>query len=147
MTEEQETTTEFGLKPALIGVAISAAILTVGAFALFDARTGLGVLIGGSIATANLWVMTQVAKAFIAQKGRTAPWAVIAALKLLLLVLGVWLLLRSGTIPPLALIVGYAALPFGITVGSLFAKPPPEENAPAPVPIDDDTSGDDLPQG
>jgi hypothetical protein len=120
-----------GMQPALMGVAISAVVLTGGAFAFFDARTGVGVLFGGATATANLWVMARVARAFLAQKGHAAPWVVIAVLKLVALLIGVWLVLRSGAFSPIALVVGYGSLPLGITLGSLFAPPP--EDDPAPI--------------
>lgn len=121
---------DFGMRPAQIGVAVSAVALSVGAFALFDAPTGAGVLLGGAIATANLWVMARVARAFIAQKGRAAPWAVIAGIKLVALILGIWLILKSGTVSPLALVVGYGSLPLGITLGSLFGPKPPDDPLP-----------------
>lgn len=121
---------EFGLRPALIGVAASAAALTAFAFALFDARLGAGVALGGTIATANLWVMARVARAFIAQKGRAAPWAIVAGIKLVALILGIWLVLRTGAISPVALVIGYGSLPLGITLGSLFGPKPPDDFQP-----------------
>lgn len=129
---------DFGMRAAQIGVAISALVLSVGAFAFFDARTGAGVLLGGAIATANLWVLAQVARAFIAQKGRAAPWAVIAGIKLVALILGIWVILKTGAVPPLALVVGYGSLPLGITLGSLFGPKPPDD------PLADSPARDDA---
>ncbi len=39
---------------------------------------------------------------------------------------GVWIILRSGLVSGLSLAAGYAALPFGITVATLFGPKPPE---------------------
>jgi hypothetical protein len=110
---------------SLLCVAGTAAVVAAIAFAAFDVRTGLGALLGGLLATANLWIMARVAAAFIAQRG-TTPWAAIAAIKLLVLLGAVWLVLKSGVVPPLSLVLGYASLPIGITVGSLFGPKPPE---------------------
>jgi hypothetical protein len=97
-------------------------------FAVFGWRTGAGVTLGGSIATANLWVFAKVGEAFMARKGRTAPWGVIAVLKMVFLFGGVWLVLRTGAVSALALVAGYAALPIGITLGSLFGPRPAEDD-------------------
>ena len=55
-----------------------------------------------------------------------APWAVIAVLKLVVLLGGVWLLLRSGLVSGLSLAVGYSSLILGITLGTLFGPKPPD---------------------
>lgn len=93
-------------------------------FAVGGVRTGLGVTIGGLIATANLWVFARVGQAFMQKRGAGTPWGVIALLKMLFLFGGVWLILRTGAISALSLVAGYAALPIGITIGSLFGPTP-----------------------
>ena len=95
-------------------------------FALGGLRTGLGVMLGGLIATANLWVFAKVGQAFVSRKGNTAPWGIIALLKMLLLFGGVWLILKNDFVPGLALAAGYGALPIGITLGFLFGPKPPD---------------------
>jgi hypothetical protein len=70
------------MRAALISVAGAALVMTLGALAAYGARAALGVAIGGAIATANLFVFAKVGEAFISRRGRTAPWAVIAVLKL-----------------------------------------------------------------
>lgn len=106
-------------------VAISSVVLALGGLT-FGLRSGLGVLIGGAMATANLWIFAQVGKAFLERKGMAAPWAVIAILKFAALLAGIWLIMRSGVVTGLSLAVGYGALPLGITVGGLFGPKPPE---------------------
>ena len=113
------------MRPAFLGVAITALVLTAAAFALFSRPIGMGVALGGSFATANLWIMKRVARAFIAQKG-AASWAVVAAIKLLALIGAVWWVLKTELVPGMALFAGYVALPLGITLGTLFGPPPPD---------------------
>lgn len=128
-----------GMRAALFGVIGSAAALSLGALALAGPRAALGVAIGGAIAPLNLWVFAQVGEAFLSRRGRTAPWAAIGVIKLVVLLGGVWLILRSGVASGLSLIVGYGALPLGITVGTLFGPKPSEEPGEAdqkPLPDD-----------
>jgi hypothetical protein len=123
-----------GLMPALSGVAIVAAVLALAAFAFFGAGIGAGVLLGGAIATANLWLLGRLVRAMLGQGGSTAVWAVVAVVKLLALVAGVWAILKSGALSPLSLVGGYTALPIGITLGSLFGPKPTEDPAQPPAP-------------
>ncbi|MDI1484024.1 ATP synthase subunit I [Polyangium sp. y55x31] len=129
MSEDAEKPSKLDapMRGALLGVIGTAVVLTVGAFAIGGPRFGVGVAIGGALAPVNLWVFAQVGEAFLSRRGNTAPWAVIATLKLALLLGGVWLILRSGIASGLSLIVGYGALPIGITVGTLFGPKPPED--------------------
>lgn len=112
---------------AAIGfVAGTAAVLAIGAAVAYDGRAALGVGIGGAIATANLWVFSKIGQAFIGRRGNSAPWAIIAVIKLIALLGGVWLILKSGVASGLSLTIGYGALPIGITLSSLFGPKPPE---------------------
>jgi hypothetical protein len=115
------------MRSALLFVAGTAVVMTLAAYAAYGARAALGVAIGGAIATANLFVFAKVVEAFISRRGQTAPWAVIGVVKVVGLLGGVWLILRSGLVSPLALTFGYTALIVGITLGTLFGpKPPPD---------------------
>ena len=114
------------MRAAVVCVAASAAVLSLGALVSFGFSTAVGVAAGGAIATANLVLFARIGKAFLDKRGLTAPWAAIALLKFFALVAAVWLVLRSGAVSPLALAVGYGSLPIGITVGGLFGPKPPE---------------------
>jgi len=131
-TDDQPTAREGKLdgpmRAALIGVVGAAVLLSLGALAAAGGRFALGVAIGGALAPLNLWVFAQVGEAFLSRKGRTAPWAAIAVVKLIVLMGGVWLILRSGIASGLSLALGYAALPMGITVGTLFGPKPPDDD-------------------
>jgi hypothetical protein len=54
----------------------------------------------------------------------------VAVVKLVVLFGGLYLLLRSGMASGVALVLGYGALPLGITVGGLLAPRPDEGGAP-----------------
>jgi hypothetical protein len=101
--------------------------LSIAGLAFLGLRAGLGAAIGGALATANLWVFAQVGQAFMARKGNTVSWGVVAVLKLVVLFGGVWLILSSGVVSALSLAAGYAALPLGITIASLFGPKPPDD--------------------
>ncbi|MCC6552702.1 MAG: ATP synthase subunit I [Polyangiaceae bacterium] len=116
------------MRAAILSVAASAAVMTVIAAIAFGSRAALGVAIGGAIATANLYVFARIGEAFIGRRGRTAPWAVIAVLKLGALLGGIWFILKSGLVSGLALTIGYSALIIGITLGTLFGPKPPEDD-------------------
>jgi len=117
-----------GLDPTLVttvkAVAICGVVMCLGALVGFDARTALGVGLGGVLATLNLTAFILIGRAFLSQRGRSGPWAAVGGIKLLVLVAGAWLIIRSGYISGFALAAGYGALPIGITMGSLFAKKP-----------------------
>lgn len=125
--EAREAATGVGdapMRASIMSVFFCGLCFGVVGLALGDLRTGLGVTLGGLVATANLWVLAKVVQAFVSKEGNTAPWGVIALLKMALLFGGVWLILRTGIVSGLSLIAGYSALPIGITVGSLFGPPP-----------------------
>lgn len=114
------------MRAAILSVVAAALCLAIGAFATFGVKSGIGVAIGGALAVANLMVFARLGQAFVAGKGSSAPWGIVAVLKLVALFGGVWLILKSGYVSGLALAVGYGALPVGITIGSLFGPRPPE---------------------
>ena len=113
------------MRAPVIAVAATAVVLTVAAVPTFGFQSALGVAIGGALATVNLIVFARAGRAFLEKKG-TTPWAMVAVLKLVLLFGGVWMILRTGIVSPLALACGYGSLPIGITLGSLFGPKPPE---------------------
>jgi hypothetical protein len=124
--EEEEAGNDAPMKAAIWTVAGTAVVLSAAAAIGFGARHALGVAIGGALATLNLLVFARIGQAFLSRKGNTAPWAIIAVIKLVALLGGVWLIIKSGYISGLTLTIGYGSLPIGITLGSLFGPKPPE---------------------
>jgi hypothetical protein len=108
---------------ALSGVirttAVAAVAMTLVAAVVQGPGWAVGTLIGGVLATLNLIVFARIASAFVEQRGKSAPWAVIGGIKLLGLFLAVYLILSRGEVSALAFILGYGSLPIGISLGSL----------------------------
>jgi hypothetical protein len=148
MSARRETTEpgvgDASMRAAIVTVFAFALLFAVLAFAFMGIRAGVGVLVGGAVATANLLVFARVGQAFIDRKGNAALWGVVAVLKLLLLFGGVWLILKAGVVSGLSLAAGYAALPFGVTFASFFGPKPPDIDAP---PIQTAWRGRDVIQG
>src|SRR5687768_8606601 len=102
-------------------VAITGIVLSLGAAVLADFRAAIGVFLGGMLATANLMLFIRLGEAFLEQKSSSrTPWAALGFLKLLGLFACVYLILKSGNVSALALVVGYGALPVGITISGLL---------------------------
>ncbi|WP_437598788.1 ATP synthase subunit I [Sorangium sp. So ce590] len=118
------------MRAVLRWVAGTAAVLSVAALLAYGARAALGVGIGGAIATANLYVFARIVDAFLSRRGHTVSWTLIAMVKLTGLMGGVWLILKSDLVSGVALMVGYASLVVGISLGTLFGPKPPADGAP-----------------
>lgn len=103
---------------------ITAIVLTVVMSVVQGVWWSVGTMIGGVLATLNLLLFARMAEAFIAAKGKSAPWAVLGGIKLLGLFLCVFVILRRGDVSALAFIIGYGSLPIGISVSTL--RRPPE---------------------
>lgn len=116
-----------GIRAAMISVTLSGGVLAAGALVTFGASTAGGVGVGAAFALANLWAFARIGEAFLSRRGAGGPWTLFALLKLAGLFGGVWIILRSGLASPLALLVGYGALPIGITLGTLFGPKPPDD--------------------
>lgn len=128
MTEKKDDgSPDKTLQAAVRTVAATAGVFTVVSIFVANFRFGIGVGVGGVIAVVNLIVLARIVQAFLGKKGNTAPWAIIAVLKLFLLLGGVWLILKSELVSGLALVIGYMSLPTGAVIASLFGPKPPEE--------------------
>lgn len=114
------------ITPALWGVAISGAVLAVGAFLLFDARAVISSLIGSALAALNLWSIGRMVRGFLGGSGARS-WAPLGMLKLLLLFVVVGVILKQGLAEVLPLAFGYAALPLGTVLSQLRTAPPVRE--------------------
>jgi len=117
------------LRPTTMAIGITAVVLTAVSAFIFDGRTTAGVAVGGVLATVNFILFIRLASAFMSQKGNTAPWAVLAGVKLLGLFAFVFIVLKRGDLPALALAIGYASLPIGISLGTLKKSHPPTSPA------------------
>lgn len=98
-----------------------AGVLCLVGLVVFGARAALGVAIGGGIALANLAVFVRVVRGVLSPGRRGRIWILVGIVKIFALFGGVWLLWRSAVVSPLSLVIGYGALPLGITLGNLLA--------------------------
>lgn len=110
--------------PILVGAvkaaAVTALLLTLAMAVLVGVDFAVGTVIGGVLATLNLLLFVRLGEAFLAQNGRGTPWAILGGLKLLGLFVCVAIILKQGAVSALAFVIGYGALPIGITLSSLF---------------------------
>ncbi len=104
---------------ALISVAVLAAVLAAGAAVAYDGRAALGVGVGGLIALANLAAFVYVVRGVFSTSPYRRLWVLLGVVKVIVLFGGVWLLWDRQLVSPLAMVVGYGALPLGLTVSGL----------------------------
>ena len=107
---------------SLTCVAGAGVVLALAAVFWGGAAASLGVAIGAMLAVANLWVLALVGRGVLSGSARGKLWVLVGVAKLLALFGGSFLLLRAGLVSGLTLVVGYGALPAGITVGA-FLRP------------------------
>jgi hypothetical protein len=124
---------------SLISVAAVAALLAVGALVWRGGAAGLGVALGGMLATVNLWVLALVGRGVLGGGPRGRLWVLVGVLKMVGLFGGAFLLLRAGLVSGFTLVAGYGALPLGITIGT-FLRPASASSVPDEklVPADPD---------
>jgi hypothetical protein len=113
------------------GTEVNLALVATGGFGViaslvamlgWDLRAAVGVLVGALLAVGNLWVFKRLGHAFLAGKGSSrAMWGLLGVFKFVALMVGVGLLLRHDIVDAIPLIVGYTALPVGITSSNFFA--------------------------
>lgn len=106
---------------AIIAVAGCGVLLAIGALIMAGGRAALGVTIGAVIATSNLWLLAYILRGVLSGSRWSRAWGTIGGLKLLALLGGAWLLMRTEIVAGLHLVIGYGALPIGATLGSMLA--------------------------
>ncbi|HNS99093.1 MAG TPA: hypothetical protein PKL73_19200 [Polyangiaceae bacterium] len=119
-----------GKELAEAGAQVDVALVAVGGFGLmaslvgalgWDWHVAVGVGVGSGLAVANLWLLKRLARAFFSRGGSSRVlWGLLGVFKFVGLMVGVGLLLRHDIVGPLPLIVGYGALPFGITLSNFL---------------------------
>jgi hypothetical protein len=102
------------MRAALWCVAAAGALIAVVAALAFGMRALVGVAIGSALATANLWLVARIVRAFLLPSERRLSWGIVTVLKFSGLFAAVYLLYRSGWVDMLALAAGYGSLPLGI---------------------------------
>jgi hypothetical protein len=119
------------LQRALRMVAVAGVCLTLPAGAIWGWRAALGAGLGAAVAVANLFVVARAVGSLLGS-GTSQGWAVVGLLKMLALFGGFWWLMQSGVVEALPFVVGYGALPLGITLAQVLTPAvPPATASPA----------------
>ncbi len=119
--------TDAAQRTSLWAVGIAGAIVTLGAVPVVGLRGALGVASGATIATLNLWAIGLLVRRLLGDGVPAAPWALLALVKVTVLFGAVYLLVFSGFADILAVVAGYGALPIGLVVAQLSARPATDE--------------------
>ncbi len=127
MTTATESTDQNGIASAIWSVAIIGALLTAGVPSLLGSSSRLSVGMGALLALGNLWAISRTVRGFLYPAGPRAAWIPLAVLKFAVMFLGVLVLVREGYAQLLPLVIGYGALPVGITISQLKSVPPGSE--------------------
>jgi hypothetical protein len=123
MSTATESTDQNGIASAIWSVAIVGALLTAGAPALLGQQSRVSVALGALLAVGNLWAISRTVRGFLYPAGARAAWIPLALLKFSVMFLGVLFLVREGYAQLLPLVIGYGALPVGITMSQLKSAP------------------------
>ncbi len=121
MSEPDASETTVGVRNAIIAVSIFGLLGTVAALWLGGMRPARSVAIGAAIAAGNLWLLAQMVRGFLANKGASAPWGIVAVLKFALLFSAMYVLVKTRAIDILPCAIGFAALPVGIVFAQLLS--------------------------
>jgi hypothetical protein len=146
-TTMQSPDEETGLRAALWGIASTGAVLTLASPFVLGTRGAIGVALGSALAAFNLWALARIVRAFM--NGAGLPWVLLAALKLIGLLVVVALVLQLGITTVVPLAVGYGALPIGIVfaqLGAARARHPLQRSVTSPS-IQGGIDADSSPKG
>ncbi len=124
------------LRMSIRAVSITGATLALCALAFAGLGAAVSVAAGAGLAAGNLWLLARIVTSLLpddrpgAEAQSRAGWALLAVLKMFGLLALAWLLMRHGIVSPLPMLVGFAALPIGIAIGSLVSdrRPPPNSD-------------------
>lgn len=122
------TEDEHGLRAALWSIVLTGALLTAASPFVLGRQGAIGVALGAAIAAFNLWALGRIVRAFM--NGAGLPWVLLAALKLVGLLVVIALVLHLGITTVVPLAVGYGALPVGIVVAQLSSARPRAATSP-----------------
>ena len=120
MSEPDANEDSGSIRRALIAVCTFGLFGTIAALWLGGMKPAWSVAIGAGIAAGNLWLLAQMVRAFLAQKGATAPWGIVAVLKFALLFGAMYVLVKTRTVDILPCAIGFCALPVGIVFAQLL---------------------------
>lgn len=112
-------------------VAYVGGVATILAWLADGTKTATGVACGAVLAVANLWAFARVASAFVERHSQAISWGVVALMKMIALFALAYVLMKRDIAHPLALAIGYFALPAGIVAAQLFGPQDPDSVSPS----------------
>ena len=121
MSETGTNETSMGVRHAIIAVSIFGLAGTLAALWLVGMKPARSVAIGSAIAAGNLWLLAQMVRGFLANKGASAPWGIVAVLKFVLLFSAMYVLVKTHAVDILPCAIGFGALPIGIVFAQLLS--------------------------
>jgi lipid-A-disaccharide synthase-like uncharacterized protein len=104
-------------------VALAGAVITLCSPLIFGAGGVVSAGLGAGLAVGNLWAIGRLVRGLLGGN-RGATWGPLGVLKLLVLFLVLYVLIRHDLAKVLPLAFGYLALPFGIVLSQLRAGSP-----------------------
>jgi hypothetical protein len=123
VTEEpSQIPLDAAMMTSLTAVAAVAVALSLGALGAFGWSSAMGVATGGLLATLNLWLIGLVSRGVLSGGRHGRLWGIAGGLKFLALLGVAFGLLQAGLTTALTLAIGYAALPLGVTVGTVIGQ-------------------------
>ena len=120
MSEIERSDEQVGIRQSFIAVSILGTIGTIAALWLSGTVAARSVAIGAALAIANLWLLAQMVRGFLARKGASAPWSIVAVLKFVLLFGAMYVLVRTRIVEILPCVFGFGALPIGIVFAEVL---------------------------
>ena len=112
---------------AVAGVAVA---LSIGAIVAAGWSAGVGVAVGGLVATVNLWMFAYIGRNVLAGGRRRRIWGVLGGLKVIALFGALFVLLHWEVVTGLTLAIGYGSLPLGIAIAGVLGPRPGDDDEP-----------------
>ena len=123
-----DSRTDVGLTRSFWAVGAFGVCLSLGSIAVVDEwRDTYSVGAGACIALLNFWMTAYLVRGFVDPAAVRLPWALIGAVKLLLVLGVVYALLQRGVLTLLPMVAGFGALPLGIVFGQTRSRSVKEE--------------------
>jgi len=123
-----DSRTDAGLTRSFWAVGAFGVFLSLASIAVVDQwRDTWSVAAGASIALSNFWMTAYLVRGFVEPAGVRLPWALVATVKMLFVLGGVYVLLQREVLNLLPMVVGFGALPLGIVFGQTRPRSVKEE--------------------
>lgn len=119
MTEARPSDPTSGLSPSLVATAVVGSLLALGGGWVYDWRTAASIAVGTAVAAANLVALGRLVNSYLSSSGSRTPWGIVALVKTAALFALVAALVIFRVVEVLPFMVGFGAMPMGITFGQL----------------------------